>query len=401
MAPHIPKPDPEAQILILLGRDLIRVHKVRQQINGPHNAPFAQRLDLGWVIVGEVCIDSAHKPTVAVFKTNVLQNGRPSFLTPCQKRICVKEKASYGGEHRHGLSTQQSSYSAISVPAEEKLGCSVFRRTENDDKPALSFEDETFLEIMQEELQRDEKNSWIGPLPFRSPRPRLPSNRAHALSRLHSLQRTLNKNSEMKEQFVAFMEKLFENEHAEEAPPVPENAECWYLPIFGVYHPQKPGQIRVVFDSSAQECGISLNNVLLSGPDMNNSLLGVLLRFRKALVALTADIQQMFYGFLVREDHRNYLRFLWHKDNDLSKEVAEYRMRVHVFGNSPSSAVAIYGLRRAAQEGEQKNGSDSRHFVERHFYVDDGLISLPTEAKAIDLLKRTQAHSSFTGRIKS
>lgn len=75
VAPYIPKLDPEAQILILLGGDLIRVHKVRQQINGPHNAPFAQRLDLGWVIVGEVCINSAHKPTVAVYKTNILQNG--------------------------------------------------------------------------------------------------------------------------------------------------------------------------------------------------------------------------------------------------------------------------------------------------------------------------------------
>ncbi|KAF7642400.1 hypothetical protein LDENG_00258540 [Lucifuga dentata] len=99
----------------------------------------------------------------------------------------------------------------------------------------------------------------------------------------------------------------------------------------------------------------------------------------------------MFYGFLVKEDHRNYLRFLWHKDNDLTKEITEYRMRVHVFGNSPSPAVAIYGLRRAAQEGEKKYGSDSRHFVERHFYVDDGLISLLTEDEAINLLKRTQA----------
>ncbi|KAI4881114.1 hypothetical protein NFI96_016565, partial [Prochilodus magdalenae] len=66
-------------------------------------------------------------------------------------------------------------------------------------------------------------------------------------------------------------------------------------------------------------------------------------------------------------------------------------MRVHVFGNSPSPAVAIYGLRRAAQEGEKRYGSDSRHFVERHFYVDDGLVSLPSELEAIDLLKRTQA----------
>ena len=387
VAPHIPELDPEAQILILLGRDLIRVHKVRQQINGPNNAPFAQRLDLGWVIVGEVCIDSARKPTVAVFKTNVLHNGRPSYLTPCQNHIHVKDKASYGGEQRHDL----SSHSLVNVRPEDKLGLDVFMRTANDNKHALSFEDETFLNAMHTEFKRDEQNSWIAPLPFRSPRPRLPNNRAQALSRLHSLRRTLNKKPEMKEQFVSFMEKLFANKHAEQAAPLHENAECWYLPIFGVYHPQKPGQIRVVFDSSAQEDGLSLNSVLLSGPDLNNSLLGVLLRFRKELIALTADIQQMFYGFFVREDHRDYLRFLWHKDNNLTKEVAEYRMRVHVFGNSPSPAVAIYGLRKAAQEGEQKYGSDSRHFVERHFYVDDGLVSLPSESEAIDLLRRTQA----------
>jgi len=84
LAQFIPKLDPDAQILILLGRDMIRVHKVRQHINGPHNAPFAQRLDLGWVIVGDVCIDKAHKPMVSVFKTNILENGRPSLLTPFQ-----------------------------------------------------------------------------------------------------------------------------------------------------------------------------------------------------------------------------------------------------------------------------------------------------------------------------
>ncbi|KAI4881113.1 hypothetical protein NFI96_002207 [Prochilodus magdalenae] len=254
LAPHIPKLDPEAQILILLGRDIIRVHKVRQQINGPNHAPFAQRLDLGWVIVGEVCINSAHKPTVAAFKTNVLQNGRPSYLTPCQNHIRVRDKASHGGEQRHDLSNQ--------FP-EDKLGFNVFRRTTNDNKPALSFEDETFMETMHTEFKRDKQNNWIAPLPFRSPRPHLPNNRAQALCRLHSLRRTLNRNPEMKEQFISFMEKLFENRHAEDAAPLPENAECWYLPIFGVYHPQKPGQIRVVFDSSAKKMA-SLSTVSCS-----------------------------------------------------------------------------------------------------------------------------------------
>ncbi|XP_051979664.1 5-hydroxytryptamine receptor 3C-like [Xyrauchen texanus] len=36
------------------------------------------------------------------------------------------------------------------------------------------------------------------------------------------------------------------------------------------------------------------------------------------------------------EDHRDYLLYLWYEDNDIDKNVVEYRMKVHVFGNSPS-----------------------------------------------------------------
>ena len=82
VAEHIPEVDPTAEILLLLGRDIIRAHKVRELVNGPHNAPFAQRLDLGWVLVGEVCLGKAHIPTVNTFKTTVLDNGRPSLLEP-------------------------------------------------------------------------------------------------------------------------------------------------------------------------------------------------------------------------------------------------------------------------------------------------------------------------------
>lgn len=95
------------------------------------------------------------------------------------------------------------------------------------------------------------------------------------------------------------MQTMLDSHHAELAPPAQEGREYWYLPFFGIYHTQKPSQIRVVFDFSAQFEGTSLNDVLLSGPNMNNSLLGVLIRFRKNAVAITADIQQMFYCFLV------------------------------------------------------------------------------------------------------
>lgn len=72
----------------------------------------------------------------------------------------------------------------------------------------------------------------------------------------------------------------------------------------------------MVFDYSAQYEELSLNNVLLTGLDLTNSLLGVLLRFRLEKIGIMADIQQMFYCFKVRQDHRNYLRFFWYVDID-------------------------------------------------------------------------------------
>ncbi|XP_054867909.1 uncharacterized protein LOC129347292 [Amphiprion ocellaris] len=384
IAQYIPELDPNAEILILLGRDILRVHKVRQQVNGPHNAPFAQKLDLGWVLIGDVCLGNAHKPTVSSYRTNVLENGRPFICTPCNSSIKVIENTCQGGD-------QISKFRNKSL---ETLGQNVFNETASDNKLGPSIEDTIFLQLMDTEMFRDDSKHWVAPLPFRPQRQRLPNNREYALSRLYSLQKTLRRKPKVKDQFLEFMNKIFQNNHAEVAPPLLENEECWYLPTFGVFHPQKPHNISVVFDSSAKHSGMSLNDTLLKGPDLNNSLVGVLIRFRKEQVAILADIQQMFHCFLVCSDHRNYLRFLWHKDNDMSKEIINYRMRVHVFGNSPSPSVAIYGLRRAIKEGAHKHGADTVKFVERHFYVDDGLISVSTDNKAISLLQRTQASLS-------
>lgn len=64
---------------------------------------------------------------------------------------------------------------------------------------------------------------------------------------------------------------------------------------------------------------------------------------------------------------------------------------VHIFGNSLSPVVTIYYLWQATWEGETNFGADTKYFVERHFCIDDGLISLPTASAAIDRLKHTCA----------
>ncbi|KAL1259106.1 hypothetical protein QQF64_009683 [Cirrhinus molitorella] len=386
IAHEMPSIDENAEILLLIGRDLLRVHKVHRQVTGPLDAAFAQKLDLGWVIIGDVCLGKAHWPQVTSMKTYILENGRPSNFPPCESYVSVKEKYT---SPLHHLSLENSQYN-LKDAYKEDIGQSVFCQSVNDNKLAPSVEDIKFLRTMEDEFFQDSTNSWVAPLPFRKPRQYLPNNRFYAMSRFKSLSRTLEKRPEMKAHFMEFMQKILDSHHAEIAPPVQEGKEYWYLPFFGVYHPQKHNQIRVVFDSSAKFDGVLLNDVLLTGPDINNSLLGVLLRFRKESVAITADIQQMFHCFLVREDCRDVLRFVWYKDNDPEKEVIDYRMRVHVFGNSPSPAVAIYGLRKVAQEGKDEFGTDVHHFVERDFYMDDALKSFPTVDEAIDILSRTQ-----------
>lgn len=102
------------------------------------------------------------------------------------------------------------------------------------------------------------------------------------------------------------MQKVIDNHKAEPAPLLQPGQECWHLPNFGINHSQKPGKIRVVFDYRT-----SLNY----GPNLNNTITGVLLRFRREQIAVTAIVEQMFYGFKVRRDHHHFLRFLWYKDN--------------------------------------------------------------------------------------
>ncbi|XP_033991975.1 uncharacterized protein LOC117487461 [Trematomus bernacchii] len=206
IADEIPPLDPNADILFLLGRDILRVHKVREQISGPDNAPFAQRLDLGWVVVGDVCLAGAHKPLeVNSYKTSILENGRTSHLQPCNNQIKIREIFNQAPDYTHHPALT-SKFSTATHDA-DSLGQTIFTRTANDHKLAPSVEDMKFLKIMEAEFHQDSSKSWVGPLPFRLPRQRLPNNRKQAQDRLASLRRTLEKRPQMKAHFLEFTAK--------------------------------------------------------------------------------------------------------------------------------------------------------------------------------------------------
>ena len=70
----------------------------------------------------------------------------------------------------------------------------------------------------------------------------------------------------------------------------PAKGKVSYLPMFHVKHPQKQS-VRLVHDGAALHQGVCINSVLLQGPDLNNNLRGMLMRFHEHPVAFIADVE--------------------------------------------------------------------------------------------------------------
>ena len=136
------------------------------------------------------------------------------------------------------------------------------------------------------------------PFPFRNDDVLMSDNRGKAIAKPNLLKKKLSKDDNLRQDYVKFMNNFLQKGYARRVPsdcPTPEEGKVSHLPHHGVYHAKKPDKIRVVFDCSARFRLTSLNDQLLQGPDLTNSLVGVLTRIRKSQAVFMADIESMFY----------------------------------------------------------------------------------------------------------
>ena len=183
----------------------------------------------------------------------------------------------------------------------------------------------------QEALKRMENSVFVvgghyedGML-WKSDTPWLPNNKQTAEARLQSLKRKFKRDENFHRKYREFMENLIEKGYARkmtEGEAMRRSQRTWYWPHHGVFHSQKHGKIRVVFDAASWHDGVSLNNQLLHGTYLTNNLLGVLLRFRQYPIALVADIEGMFNQVKVPPEDSDALRFLWWEDSDLERQAS-------------------------------------------------------------------------------
>lgn len=156
--------------------------------------------------------------------------------------------------------------------------------------------------------------------------------------------------------------------------------KTWFLPLGIVTNPNKPGKLRVIWDASAKVDGISLNSMLMKGPDQLTALPAVLFRFRQYHVAVNADVQEMFLRVFIRDTDKNSLCFLYRKHPSLQPET--FLMDVATFGATCSPASAHFVKNLNAEEHADLYPRAVEGIVRSH-YVDDYLDSFGTEEEAM------------------
>ena len=100
IADNIPPLHETAKVHLLIGRDAPELLKVRESRNGSKEAPWAQRLALGWTISGQMCLDFASGPAHILTRlTNlstdtgrILETGDRNYeLIPCPNQFKVTD----------------------------------------------------------------------------------------------------------------------------------------------------------------------------------------------------------------------------------------------------------------------------------------------------------------------
>ena len=362
-------PVQDCEIGLLLGYDCPKALATRNIIRAPgtEEGPFGMETALGWGIVGII----SYGPD---FPTDNIGFSHRILAAPATgSQIVVPLRAKEISSPQECLRILESDF-----------------RDEGHDQEGSSLNDRRFLNIMEEGVKIDEVGNYSLPLPFNVRKGELFDNRKLVLQRTMSLKRKLERDPDYCAEYKEFMRDMIEKGFAEEveAPAATQREEVWYIPHFGVYHKVKK-KLRVVFDCAARYNGIALNDALYKGPDLTNSLIGILCRFREQPIAFACDIEKMFYSFHVPESDRDFLRFLWWKDGNTRNNLSTYRMTAHIFGAVSSPACATYGLRYAAKDLAGRYGTAAGEFINRNFYVDDGLQSVQGIEEAKDLVKQT------------
>ncbi|XP_058839467.1 uncharacterized protein LOC131694941 [Topomyia yanbarensis] len=339
----------EVKPRILLGVDNTRLEYPLDSREGSENQPTAVLTRLGWLVYGPC---SVVKPSTS------------SSDSTYSYHICQCD----------ALNSTVKNYFSLDSLGVQLTG-----------KSLMSKDDERAMTLLQSNTKQLGRKFETGLL-WRYDDIQLPDSKPMALKHHECLAKRLVREPELAgvlQEKIAdykakgYIRKLSKQEEAM------HKGRSWYLPIFPVVNLNKPGKLRMVWDTAAKVGRVSLNSFLLKGPDQVTPLPNVLQRFREYRIAVSGDIREMFHQVQINNEDQHCQRFLWN-DGILSDTPTVYIMQVMTFGAScsPSSAQYVKNL----NAGRFKNQfPEAVEAICNGTYVDDMLYSVESEEEAVKL----------------
>ena len=349
----------EEGIDLIIGTDNELLHQVIESRVSPDSKLYGYLTPLGWVLSGN---DDKAISVSAIRVTS----------TSCIYDWKGKDQYSnYYPQNINDLTlsaVQEMMHKCVEKPGDEKL--------------APSVEDERVIEMFVNEKRKTDDNHFVLPLPFRDRTCKIPNNRSMAEARLNSLRRQLKKDKELHQFYVTKMRDTINKGYLLKVKPLQKVKypdRVVYLPHF----PTRQIKKRIVIDAAATHLGTCFNSLLMQGPDLMQSLVDIVVRFRQNSIAFACDIKEMFHQVKIPEEDQSSIRLLWFKDDNIDAPPEEYQFTVHAFGWKSSPAAANFAIRQTALDNECGVSQGTVNLILHQLYVDDCLNSEASVEAAI------------------
>ncbi|XP_058803296.1 uncharacterized protein LOC131671111 [Phymastichus coffea] len=154
-----------------------------------------------------------------------------------------------------------------------------------------------------------------------------------------------------------------------------DDNDGYYLPHHAVIkESSETTKVRPVYDASAKtSTGVSLNDILMVGPTIQDTVFQQLLQFRTHSYVITGDIEKMYRQVWIHPDDRKYQKFFWYHQG----KICVFLLTVVTFGVAAAPFLAIRTLQQLAID-EALNFPRASKLLLKNFYVDDFLAGADT-----------------------
>lgn len=251
------------------------------------------------------------------------------------------------------------------------------------EEPKMTTEEQQCEDHFKQTHKRDTFGRYTVALPFKTSPTSLGSSRQAAVKRFISLERQYNsmqvrnieKQRKLSLQWDEYKKFMLEYETLGHMSLVPTSEiqiqrPTYYIPHHCVFKESSTTtKLRVVFDASASSTnGLSLNECMMVGPQLQSSIFDIMLRFRCHVIAFTADIAKMYRQIKVTPEDTDLQRILWREAPTLP--MREYRLNTVTYGTSSAPYLAVKCLQQLAKDEETRFPEASKVIL-NDFYVDD------------------------------